>query len=243
MDARHWRRFILRRFVGLVATLLLASFVIFASLYIAPGSPIAFLVGHHSASPSEIAAVKAQYHLNDPFLQRYWDWLTGILHGAFGTSIVFQQSVWSLISPRLLTSAILIVYASVLTVAAGVGLGILAAVRGRVAERVVLVTTSLGAAIPPFVAAIFLLWLFAVTLGLFPSLVPGTGRGRRSRWRSARPHCSPASPAPPSAGRCIVSTSKRRGRAAYGPARSSAVTSSATRRSRSPPRPGSWSRR
>jgi peptide/nickel transport system permease protein len=189
VDARHWRRFLLRRFVGLLVTLLLTSFVIFASLYVAPGSPIAFLVGHHSASPAEIAAVKAQYHLEDPFFQRYWDWLTGILHGDFGTSIVFQQSVWSLISPRLLTSVMLVVYASLLTIAAGVGLGILAAVRGRVAERLVLVTTSLGAAIPPFVAAIFLLWLFAVKLGLFPTF--GTGSGFTDRiWHLTLPAIS-----------------------------------------------------
>jgi peptide/nickel transport system permease protein len=189
VEARHWRRFILRRAVGLLITLVLTSFLIFASLYLAPGSPIAFLLGHHTASAAEIASVKAQYHLNDPFLERYWDWLTGILHGNFGTSIVFQQSVWSLILPRLLTSVMLVAYASLLTIAVGIGLGTVAAVRGRAVDRTVLLVTSLGAAIPPFVAAIFLLYVFSVKLGIFPTFGTGTGFADRL-WHLTLPAIS-----------------------------------------------------
>jgi peptide/nickel transport system permease protein len=162
---------------------------VFASLYVAPGSPISFLIGPHTASPAEIAAVKAQYHLNDPFLVRYWDWLTGLLHGDFGTSIVFQQSVTSLIGPKVLTTLLLIVYASLLAIVTGIGLGLLAAVRGRVADRVVLISTSVGVAIPSFVAAIFLLYVFSVKLGWFPTF--GGGQGFLDRiWHLTLPAVS-----------------------------------------------------
>lgn len=189
MGARDWIRFVLKRLLGLVATLLVASFLIFASLYVAPGSPIGFLLGHQTASAAEIASIKAQYHLNDPFFVRYWDWLTGLLHGDFGTSIVFQQSVTSLIGPRVLTTLMLVVYASLLTIVAGVGLGLVAALKGRVADRVVLITTSVGVAIPPFAAAIFLLYVFAVKLSVFPAF--GAGQGFADRiWHLTLPAVS-----------------------------------------------------
>jgi len=52
----------------LVASLLVASFVIFGSLYLAPGNPVAALSGGRSLPPSSIAVLEARYHLNEPFL-------------------------------------------------------------------------------------------------------------------------------------------------------------------------------
>ena len=65
--------FVGRRLALLAATLLVASFAIYASLYIAPGSPIATLTGGRTPSPEAIAVLEERYHLNDPFLVRYWD--------------------------------------------------------------------------------------------------------------------------------------------------------------------------
>lgn len=182
-------RFALRRLVGMLLTLLVTSFLVFGSLYIAPGSPISFLIGHHQASPAEIASVKAQYHLNEPFFEQYWHWLTGVLHGDFGTSIVYQQSVSSLIGPRILTTALLVAYAGVLALAFGISLGVLAALGGRVFDRLVLVSTSVGVAIPSFVAAIVLLYIFSVELGWFPSFGAGSGFADRL-WHLTLPAIS-----------------------------------------------------
>jgi peptide/nickel transport system permease protein len=164
-----------RRIVGMLLTLLVTSFLVFASLYIAPGSPIGFLIGHHEASAAEIAGVRAQYHLNEPFLTRYWDWLTAVLQGHLGTSIVYQQSVASLIGPRVLTTVMLLVLAAVLAIVFGIGLGLTAALRGRIVDRAILVGTSVGVAIPSFVAAIMLLYVFSIELGWFPSFGEGSG--------------------------------------------------------------------
>lgn len=173
----------------MVLILALVSLLVFASLYAAPGSPISFLLGRHTTSPAEIAAVKAQYHLNDPFLMRYWEWLTGFVHGDFGTSIVFRQSVSSLIGPKIITTILLICYASVLAIIAGIGLGMIAEVRGRFLNRTVLISTAAGVAIPSFVAAIALLYLFSVKLGWFPSF--GAGQGIADRiWHLTLPAIS-----------------------------------------------------
>ncbi len=179
MHRRALGRFFARRLIGMLLTLLVTSFVVFGSLYLAPGSPIAFLIGHHQASAREIAQVRAQYHLNEPFFTRYWDWLTAILQGHLGTSIVYGQSVSSLIGPRVLTTVLLVLYASVLALAFGIALGVAGALSWRVIDRAIVIATSAGVAIPSFVAAIVLLYVFAVELNWFPSF--GTGSGLPDR--------------------------------------------------------------
>jgi peptide/nickel transport system permease protein len=133
--------------------------------------------------------VRHQYHLDDPFLVRFWDWLVGVLHGNFGTSILYHESVTSLLRPRITTTVLLVAYASLLAVLVGFTLGVLAATRGRFTERCVLVGTSVGVAIPSFVAAIVLLYAFSVELGWFPSFGPGHGLVDRA-WHLTLPAVS-----------------------------------------------------
>ncbi len=109
-----------RRIAGFVVTLLIASFAVFSLMYIAPGSPLTFVLGPRTTSPEQVAAVKARYNLDDPFLVRYWDWLSGVLHGDLGRSIVLNQEVADLISTRLVTTTLLVAYATVLFAIIGV---------------------------------------------------------------------------------------------------------------------------
>jgi peptide/nickel transport system permease protein len=157
-----------RQLAGLLVTLLVASFVIFGALYIAPGSPIAFLTRGRSVSPATIAELEAYYHLNQPFIVQYWDWLSGVLHGNFGNSIIFGLPVSTLIGSRVPTTVTLVLYAWLMIVVSGVVLGAAAGLRGRWVDRLVSVGTTIGLAIPIFVAAIVLLTVFAVDLGWFP---------------------------------------------------------------------------
>ncbi|MDP9257859.1 MAG: ABC transporter permease, partial [Actinomycetota bacterium] len=84
----------------LIATLLVASFVIYGSLYLAPGSPIATLTGGRTPPPDVTATLNARYHLNDPFLTRYSLWLKDVVSGNLGTSIPLQEDVTTLIQQR-----------------------------------------------------------------------------------------------------------------------------------------------
>lgn len=170
-------RFAVRRLLGLIGTLLVASLLIFASLYAAPGSPLATLAGGRTLPPEAVARLTERYHLDDPFLTRYLRWLGDAVRGDFGESFVFKSEVSDLVSTRLATSLILVGLASVLTLVAGVGTGVLAGVRGRLSDRLVLVGTVIAQAVPGFVAAIFLTWIFAVELGWFPSIGAGEGEG------------------------------------------------------------------
>jgi peptide/nickel transport system permease protein len=168
-------RFLARRLAMLLASLLVASFVIFAALYIAPGNPISALSGGRSLPASAIAVLEQRYHLNDPFFVQYWYWLSGALHGNLGISITLRENVSTLIASRIWTTAGLVAYASVLIVIFGIGLGILSGLRRGLADTGTLLVTAISAAIPGFVAAIVLILLFAVNLGWFPALGNGTG--------------------------------------------------------------------
>jgi peptide/nickel transport system permease protein len=106
----RWRFFV-RRVAMLLASLLAASFVIFAAVYLAPGSPLAALSGGRALPPSSIRVLEARYHLNEPFLAQYWYWLGDALHGNLGISITLRENVSTLIASRIWTTAGLVLYA------------------------------------------------------------------------------------------------------------------------------------
>ncbi len=168
-------RFFLRRLAMLLVSLLVASFVIFAAMYLAPGNPIAALSGGRSLPPESLHVLEARYHLNQPFLVQYWDWLGNALHGNLGISITLRENVSTLIASRIWTTAGLVLYASIVIMLLGIGLGILSGLRPGLTDTGTLVVTAVSAAIPSFVAAIALILLFAVRLHWFPSL--GNGQG------------------------------------------------------------------
>ena len=166
-------RFVVQRIGALVLTLLVASFLIFGALYLAPGDPATILAGGH-ATPAVLKQIRIQNHLNDPVWSRYWDWLTGILHGNLGQSFVYRENVTALLAPRVGNTVFLVIYASILILGVGITLGLSSALRRRLGS-VVTVGTAIGMATPAFVAAIVLITVFAVHLGWFPVFGAGTG--------------------------------------------------------------------
>jgi peptide/nickel transport system permease protein len=161
----------------LLASLLVASFVIFGALYLAPGNPITALSGGRALPPASLHVLELRYHLNQPFLAQYWYWLDNALHGNLGISITLQENVSSVIGARIWTTAGLVLYATLIILVLGIGSGIIAALRPGLADTSVLVATSVSAAVPSFVAAIVLILVFSVKLGWFPALGNGTGFG------------------------------------------------------------------
>ena len=168
-------RYVARRMVALVVILLITSFVVFGGLHLAPGSPETFLLQGKTVSPETIASIRAQYHLDDPFLVQYVRWLGGIVRGDFGRSLVFRQEVSGLVASRIPTTLLLTAYAAVLILSAGLALGALSALKRGRTDQGVLVATTVAAATPSFVAAIVMISLFSVRLGWFPAFGAGEG--------------------------------------------------------------------
>ncbi|WP_220446695.1 ABC transporter permease [Nonomuraea deserti] len=164
-----------RKLAGLVATLLATSFVIFGASYAAPGDPVTFLAGgKENLTPEYLAAIRAQYHLDDPFLVQYARWLGDAVTGDLGRSMQYNDQVFDLMLARLPSTLGLVAYASVLFVVFGVALGVLAAVRGGRADSAVVAGTTLATSVPSFVTAAVLISLFGVQLGWFPVMGGGS---------------------------------------------------------------------
>lgn len=174
--------FIARRLVALAAVLLAMSFIIFAFLYLAPGSVEQTLLGPREATPATIAAVRHEYHLDRPFIVQYADWLRAAVHLDFGRSIVTGEPVTNVIVRRLGLSLQLGGLAFLFAFVVGVPLGLFAGARRRTsADRAMVGFSVLGISAPAFATGILLLYLFAVKLGWFP--VFGQGGGLIDRLR------------------------------------------------------------
>lgn len=173
-------RYAISRLASLVVSLLLASVAIFAVVEIIPGDPASFMLGLN-ASEDTIAAVRAQLGLDQSFILRYFDWITGMLVGDFGMSYTYRSPVSELVMDRLWISLPLTVYALILSTVIAIPAGVLAASRrGKPADWGVMGATQLGVAVPNFWFAIILVIIFAINLrwvsaGGFPGWSGGAG--------------------------------------------------------------------
>jgi peptide/nickel transport system permease protein len=167
-------RFIATRIVGLVVTLFIASLVVFGALYAAPGSPLTYLTHGRTMSPDAIAAIKAEYHLDDSIWQQYLRWLGGVVHGDFGTSIIYNQPVSSLVGTRASATMLLVLMAAAIVLVLGLAIGTLAGLKPGWLSRSAMAGATGVMAVPTFVGAVVLIIVFAVDLEWFP--VFGAGR-------------------------------------------------------------------
>jgi peptide/nickel transport system permease protein len=168
--------FVIRRIAALVGVLFAMSFVIFGFLYLSPGSVVQLLLGPREATPETVAAIKHEYHLDQPFLVQYWEWLRGAVHLDFGNSIVTGEPVSTEITSRLGLSLQLAGLAFLFAVVVGVPLGVLAGSRRRTStDRAMVGFSVVGISAPAFATGILLLYFFAVKLGWFPVFGQGSG--------------------------------------------------------------------
>jgi peptide/nickel transport system permease protein len=172
------RDLIIKRSLIGILTLVLVSILVFAATQILPGNA-ASAVLQNTATPQRLAALEKQLGLNRPAVEQYWTWLTGVLHGNFGTSLANGQPVGTLVGGRIVNSLVLVVLAGVIGTLIGVGLGVLAAAwRDSLFDRVLSVTSLAVTALPEFVVAVVLVIFFAaVVVHWFPAVsvfVPGT---------------------------------------------------------------------
>jgi peptide/nickel transport system permease protein len=168
-------RYALKRLAGLLLVLFVTSFLVFGLLYLAPGSPLSFILGPRGGTPDQIAAVTAKYHLDDPFLVRYVSWLGDLVHGDFGQSIVYRQNVSDMIGGRIGTTAMLVAISAVIIAITGIGFGTLAALKGGKTSGAIATASSIALSTPVFVIGVALISVFAVALNWFPVFGSGSG--------------------------------------------------------------------
>ena len=174
--------FLLRRLLTFVATLLVASVVVFAVLELLPGNAAEVILGD-TATPESLAALQKKLGLDRPPLQRYTEWVGGLLKGETARSISYDTPTAELIAERLQVTLPLAVLSMTLSVTLALSLGLFAASRhNRLGDVGVMAASQMGIAIPNFWFAILLILLFAVKLqwvsaGGFPGWTEDDGGG------------------------------------------------------------------
>ncbi|MGI3900711.1 MAG: ABC transporter permease [Janthinobacterium lividum] len=161
--------YIVKRLLGIVAILLVMSVLIFAITQVMPGNVATLLAGQF-ADPATVAALEAKLGLDRPAYVQYWHWISGVLQGDLGQSLVMERPVGPLVLDAFRSSAILAIAAFVLVAVAGIGFGIVAAVKQDSAvDHGLAMVSYLGVAVPEFFWGIIGIIVFARYLDWLPS--------------------------------------------------------------------------
>src|SRR3954467_5778654 len=159
--------FLFKRLITLFATLVGTSVLVFLVLEVLPGNAAQILMGP-DASPEAVVAMAHKLGLDRPALARYWDWVSGMLHGDLGLSYAYSTPVGELVLERLTLTVPLALMAMSFTTALALAAGIYAASRHhKLGDVGVMGLSQVGIAIPNFWFAILLILLFSVQLGWF----------------------------------------------------------------------------
>ncbi|GHU04480.1 ABC transporter permease [Spirochaetia bacterium] len=162
-------RYILIRLLECFVTLIFLSFVIFSLLYLAPGDPAKSLVGVRNVTPELLDKIRAQYHLNDPFLSQYVRWIKGALSLDFGNSIKAGYSVVEYVSSHAAVTFELAGITLLSSAIIGIWLGIVSAHnKGKLIDKIIEVSSLVGTSMPGFAIGLVLLYIFSYWLGIFP---------------------------------------------------------------------------
>lgn len=161
-------RFVIRRLLQAIPTLLVLSLLVFAWLRLLPGGPAGALLGD-KATPEKLAEMNHVLGLDQPIPVQYVKFLGRVLTGDFGSSLTSGDPVITEIGRRFPATIELSVCALVLAVVFGIPLGYLAArYRGRFLDNATVLSTLIGVAVPVFFLGILLKYIFAQKLGILP---------------------------------------------------------------------------
>ncbi|APE38294.1 hypothetical protein BOX37_13180 [Nocardia mangyaensis] len=164
-------RYVLLRIAAGVATLLAVSVLVFFGANLLPGNAAEVALGVRAGDPAALQAALKSAGLDQPVAIRYWSWLTGLLHGDLGVSMVSHQPVANLVGPRLGNTLVLTGCLLVLLIPVSLALGTWSAMRkDTMVDQVVGTGTMWFLSTPEFVVGTFLVLIFASWLRILPSV-------------------------------------------------------------------------
>ncbi|MBD7945490.1 MULTISPECIES: nickel ABC transporter permease [Psychrobacillus] len=159
---------IVRRGIQLLFLLFGISFLVFSSMYIAPGDP-ATMVGGPTATESDLESIRENLGLNDPFLVQYGRYVKNAVQGDFGYSYQSKQSVSEAIAIRLPNTFKLAIASMIVAIIIGVVAGLISALKQNSWLDMTSTTLALaGISIPNFWLGALLILVFAVNLQWLP---------------------------------------------------------------------------
>jgi len=162
-------RYLLRRLMIAIPSLLGISIVLFAVLALAPGDPFEELASNPNVPPAVAAALRVKFGLDDPIALRYLHWLAAMLHGDWGFSFTSRMDVGALVLQRLPTTLLVIGSSQVLALLIAVPVGVFSATRPySIFDQIANTLTFMGFSLPPFFTGLLLILLFSITLDWLP---------------------------------------------------------------------------
>ena len=160
-------KYILRRVVTMLLTMILVSFITYAAFALISGDPAQTMLGTN-ATPQRLEQLREELGLNRPFLVRYGSWLAGFFTGDLGVSYNYRQPVWDLVAPKIEITLLMCLISFILIVAFSIPLGLRAS---QTSEKKTgwlgTVTRQICMAVPPFFLGILVSYLFGIVLRLF----------------------------------------------------------------------------
>jgi ABC-type dipeptide/oligopeptide/nickel transport system permease component len=167
-------RYITRRLLTSVPTIILITILVFSMLHLIPGDPAAIFLGENRSTPELLAQIREDMGLNRPLHVQYLSYMWGVLQGDFGRSLNNNRPVINEIRARLPSTVELTVAALVIGVVLGVGLGILSAIKHNTwIDSFAMVFALVGVSMPVFWSSLLLIFLFSVQLRWFPAIGQG----------------------------------------------------------------------
>ncbi|ECI4630112.1 glutathione ABC transporter permease GsiC [Salmonella enterica subsp. enterica] len=162
--------YVLKRLLGLIPTLLIVAVLVFLFVHLLPGDPARLIAGPE-ADAQVIALVRQQLGLDQPLHVQFWHYITHVLQGDFGTSMVSRRPVSEEIASRFLPTLWLTITSMIWAVLFGMAIGIAAAVwRNRWPDRVGMTLAVTGISFPAFALGMLLMQIFSVDLGWLPTV-------------------------------------------------------------------------
>ncbi|EGG8884653.1 glutathione ABC transporter permease GsiC [Salmonella enterica] len=162
--------YVLKRLLGLIPTLLIVAVLVFLFVHLLPGDPARLIAGPE-ADAQVIALVRQQLGLDQSLHVQFWHYITHVLQGDFGTSMVSRRPVSEEIASRFLPTLWLTITSMIWAVLFGMAIGIAAAVwRNRWPDRVGMTLAVTGISFPAFALGMLLMQIFSVDLGWLPTV-------------------------------------------------------------------------
>lgn len=167
-------RFILKRLLMTLLILFAVSIIAFALIRIAPGNP-AMMVLPDGASQEAIKAMEVKLGLDQPMVVQYFRYISGVLKGDLGTSIIYKLPVKDLIFQRLPATFKLTIITMLVCLLISIPLGIVAGSRqGTIVDFLATMFALLGQSMSTVWMGILVIYIFAVKLKWFPAMGYGT---------------------------------------------------------------------
>lgn len=161
-------RYVVLRLALLIPTLLGVLAVTFALLYLAPGDPVAGIVGER-ADAATIERARRELHLDDPLVVRFGRYVGGVVQGDLGRSYITRRPIVDELAHRFPATLRLAAAAMAIAIILGLAIGIRGAMRpGSWSDRIATIGAYLGISFPVYWVGLLLILLFAVQLRWFP---------------------------------------------------------------------------